>query len=199
MHPTTLSMGSNNLALGKNQDLTPSQNTSKTDDTANNSHQQPVSKAEKSQELDLQEQQQLTKLQQRDREVKAHEAAHLAAAGTLALGGANFSYQKGPDGQRYAIGGDVSIDISKVPGDPQATLAKSEQIRRAALAPAQPSSTDVSVAARASQMAAEARMEIIQERFNPQNGEEKSDAISQYQETVNAENTDSSSTLNLYA
>ena len=55
---------------------------------------------------------QLRKLQQRDREVRAHESAHLSAAGQHAVGGAQYQYQKGPDGRMYAIGGHVSIDTS---------------------------------------------------------------------------------------
>lgn len=54
----------------------------------------------------------VSELKQRDAEVKAHEAAHLAAAGGIATGGASFSYQQGPDGIRYAIGGEVNIDTS---------------------------------------------------------------------------------------
>ncbi len=48
----------------------------------------------------------------RDREVRAHEMAHLAAAGGLASSGATFTYQHGPDGVSYAIGGEVKIDTS---------------------------------------------------------------------------------------
>ena len=45
-------------------------------------------------------------------------------------------------------------------GDPKATLEKAEVVRRAALAPADPSSQDQRVAASASQTAAQARVEI---------------------------------------
>jgi len=100
-------------------------------------------------------------LKDRDREVRAHEQAHLSAAGGLALSGAHFQYTTGPDGQRYAVGGDVSIDISEVPEDPQATLRKAETIRRAALAPAEPSTQDYRVAARAAAMANKARVELF--------------------------------------
>jgi len=61
---------------------------------------------------------------------------------------------------QYAVGGEVSIDTSKVSGDPVATLQKAQQIQAAALAPVQPSSQDRNVAARAAQMAVEARAEI---------------------------------------
>ena len=114
------------------------------------------------QELTDGEKQQVSELKQRDAEVKAHEAAHLAAAGGLAQGGASYEYQKGPDGQNYAVGGEVSIDSSPVHGDPEATITKAQQIRSAALAPASPSSQDYKVAASASQMEAEARQELAQ-------------------------------------
>jgi len=114
------------------------------------------------------EKQILNELKARDREVRAHEQAHAAAAGSLAKGGPSYEYQKGPDGQLYAIGGHISIDVSIVPGDPKATLEKAEKIQRAALAPAQPSAQDRAVAANASSMAAEARVEIRQEAIEQQ-------------------------------
>jgi len=104
------------------------------------------------------------KLQARDREVRAHEAAHKAAGGGLIRGGASYSHQRGPDGKLYAIGGEVSIDTGAVSGDPQATLQKANQISSAALAPAQPSSADQAVAAAAAMMAAEARQAMAAER-----------------------------------
>jgi hypothetical protein len=41
----------------------------------------------------------------RDREVRAHEAAHAAAGGALA-GVPHYDYVTGPDGRRYAAGGE---------------------------------------------------------------------------------------------
>lgn len=105
----------------------------------------------------------IQKLASRDREVRAHEAAHLAAAGRFARGGANFSYQRGPNGVNYAIGGEVSLDTS-APSDPQAALTKAEIIRRAALAPAKPSAQDRAVAGQAAQMAVQARAAIASDR-----------------------------------
>lgn len=104
------------------------------------------------------EQQQLSELQQRDREVKAHELAHKSAGGRYVTGG-SFTYQSGPDGHRYAIGGEVTIDSSSG-STPQETLRKAELIRRAALAPADPSPQDYHVASQANMMAAQARSEI---------------------------------------
>jgi hypothetical protein len=105
-------------------------------------------------------QQQLQTLKNRDREVRAHELAHQAVGGRYVTRGARYDLEKGPDGRLYAVGGDVSIDSSPVPGDPQATLAKAQVIQRAALAPANPSATDRQVAARASAMIQQARIEL---------------------------------------
>ncbi len=94
-------------------------------------------------------------LKARDAEVRAHELAHLASAGGLA-GAPVFSYQTGPDGRRYAIGGSVSIDTSSE-GSPEETIAKAQRIRSAALAPGDPSAADRAVAARAARMESQAR------------------------------------------
>lgn len=110
------------------------------------------------------EQRQVSELKARDREVRAHEMAHVAAGAGLVTRGASYTYQTGPDGQRYAIGGEVGIDTS--PGrTPEETLAKAERIRAAALAPAEPSGQDRQVAAQASRMAGDARMEIARREF----------------------------------
>ncbi|MEM9602260.1 MAG: putative metalloprotease CJM1_0395 family protein [Pseudomonadota bacterium] len=111
------------------------------------------------------ESQQVRELSARDREVRAHEQAHLVAAGPYSTYGPNYSYQTGPDGRRYAIGGEVGIDTAVVPDDPQATLAKMQVVQRAALAPAEPSTQDMRVAADAAQKAAQARMAIMKEHF----------------------------------
>lgn len=97
-----------------------------------------------------------------DRQVRAHEQAHLAAAGGLASG-VSFIYTTGPDGKQYAVGGEVSIDTSAVSGDPAATIRKAQQIRAAANAPANPSGQDRAVAAQASQMEAAARQELAEQ------------------------------------
>ncbi len=107
-----------------------------------------------------QELRQLTDLKKRDAEVKAHERAHLAAAHGFARGGAHYEYQAGPDGRRYAVGGEVSIDTS-AERDPEATVRKMEIVRRAALAPKNPSAQDRRVAASASQRETVARREIV--------------------------------------
>lgn len=109
------------------------------------------------------ETQQVRELQSIDAKVRAHEAAHIAASGGYARGGANFSYSTGPDGKRYATGGEVQIDTSPVPDNPEATVRKMQIVRRAALAPAEPSPQDRSVAATAASGESQARQEMVQE------------------------------------
>ncbi|MCB2214660.1 putative metalloprotease CJM1_0395 family protein [Desulfofustis glycolicus] len=98
-------------------------------------------------------------LQSRDREVRTHEQAHLAAAGAYARGGASFVYQKGPDGRMYAVGGEVGIDVGRA-ATPEETIVKMQTVRRAALAPAEPSAADRRIAAQASIRLAEAQREL---------------------------------------
>jgi len=97
----------------------------------------------------------------RDAEVRAHENAHKAAAGQHARGGPTYEFERGPDGRRYAVGGEVQIDTSPAPNDPDATILKMRQVRRAALAPAEPSPQDRRVASEASQQEAAARQEKL--------------------------------------
>ncbi len=115
------------------------------------------------QELDAEQQREVDELRRRDREVRTHENAHKAAAGDLASGGPNYSYETGPDGRRYAVGGEVQIQLREGQ-TPEQTLANMQRAQRAASAPESPSSQDRSVAAKAAQMAQQARQEIQAER-----------------------------------
>lgn len=105
------------------------------------------------------EREQIQILAARDREVRAHEQAHAAAAGQYGSS-PTYSFVRGPDGVSYAVGGSVEVDTSPIPGDPEATLRKAQQLRRAANAPAEPSAQDGRVAAQAAQMELEARAEL---------------------------------------
>lgn len=125
-------------------------------------------------ELTEAEQRQVEDLQARDREVRAHEQAHLVVAGPYARGGPTYTFQAGPDGQRYAVGGEVSIDTAPIPGDPAATIRKAQTVRRAALAPAEPSAQDRRVAAAATQLEIQARQELREQEGNPEGEEENS-------------------------
>ncbi|MEM6300588.1 MAG: putative metalloprotease CJM1_0395 family protein [Pseudomonadota bacterium] len=110
--------------------------------------------------LTEQERQQVRELAARDREVRAHEQAHANVGGRFA-GAPSYTFQRGPDGRQYAVGGEVSIDVSPVPGDPQATIEKARIVRRAALAPAEPSAQDRRVAAEATALEQQARAELL--------------------------------------
>lgn len=102
----------------------------------------------------------ISDLKIRHDEVNTHEQAHAAVGGQYASS-PSYSYQTGPDGVKYAVSGEVSIDTSPIEGDPEATLKKAQQVKAAALAPAQPSSQDIKVAAEADQMATQARSDIL--------------------------------------
>lgn len=105
------------------------------------------------------EKKEVDKLKKRDQEVKAHEQAHIAAGSGVVIGGANYEYQRGPDGKMCAVGGEVKIDTSRE-NSPAQTISKMQQVTRATLAPAQPSAQDRSVAAQAAQVEADARSEL---------------------------------------
>lgn len=136
---------------------------SDTQDKSHDGHKQDELHKQSAHHLTDQERAEAQRLAQRDREVRAHEAAHKGAAGRYARGGAEFEYERGPDGRQYAVGGEVSIDVSR-PSDPREALQKAMLIRRAALAPAQPSAQDRSVAAEATQMEQQAKSELLKQR-----------------------------------
>jgi hypothetical protein len=112
-----------------------------------------------SQEISAQQAQVINELTLRDKEVRAHELAHAAVGGSV-TGAPNYSFEIGPDGQQYAVGGEVSVDLSTVAGNPSATIAKMQKVHAAALAPANPSAQDIKVAANAVQIILQAQSEL---------------------------------------
>lgn len=117
--------------------------------------------------LTPQEAQEVAALKASDSKVRAHEQAHMAAAGGLATSGASYAYERGPDGQRYAVSGEVSISMSKG-NTPQETISNASRIQAAALAPADPSAQDRRVAAAAAQMKAQAEAQLRAEKLAEQ-------------------------------
>ena len=111
--------------------------------------------------LEADERREIEQLRRRDREVRAHEQAHKTTAGPHG-GAVSLTYTTGPDGARYAVSGEVPVDLSPVSGDPAATVRKMTQIRQAALAPADPSSADRAAASRASTLQRKARAELAE-------------------------------------
>jgi hypothetical protein len=130
--------------------------------TRESTTQRPVRENAESGQLTQQEQAEVRELQKRDQEVRAHEAAHRSAAGGLVSGG-SYSYKQGPDGRSYAVSGEVSIRMPSS-NSPEERVRQAETVRRAALAPADPSPQDRQVAAQASAMAAQARSEVQAEQ-----------------------------------
>lgn len=133
-------------------------------------------------------------LKQADSAVRAHEQAHLAAAGSLSMGGASFQYQVGPDGKRYAIAGEVSISTSKG-ATPEETLARMSQVRTAALAPADPSPQDRKVAAQASVAMTVARAELRMEKIIEQKEGRQEESMKADEASVEASSAEKESSI----
>lgn len=143
--------GSDNLARSGVQ-RAKREDESRTKKAGDSSSGQPV----QTRELTQEEQRLVQALKQIDRQVRTHEQAHVSAGGDLVRGGASFTYQTGPDNKRYAVAGEVSIDISPAQ-TPEDTIPKARHIRETALAPADPSPQDRNVAGQATRMENEAR------------------------------------------
>lgn len=143
-----------------------------------------VQTAEESSALTPEEQEQVEKLKARDAEVRIHEQTHLAMAGPYATGGPTYTYQTGPDGKRYAIGGEVGIDTSEVSGAPEATIQKMQRIAAAALAPVEPSTQDQKVAAAARLKEAQARAELAKQNTDSLNSSTETEETGNVSSTV---------------
>lgn len=120
-------------------------------------------KALNGENLSTSEMQLVRELESVDAQVRAHEAAHIAAGSGVVTGGASFSYTRGPDGKMYVTAGEVPISL-KEGKTPDETIQNARQVQAAALAPADPSPQDYKVAASAAQMEAQARIEQTQEQ-----------------------------------
>ena len=127
---------------------------------ANSQHDNPIG----TQALTEAEEKTLQALKLRDVEVKAHERAHASAGGTT-TGAPSYTFELGPDGKKYAVEGEVSVDLSIIEGDPRATIAKLQKVHEAALAPVEPSSQDIKVANSAAQLIAQAQSELLAEQL----------------------------------
>jgi len=143
----------------------------KTTKEKENSNPKDSTKQQNPNELSNDAKQAVTELQARDTEVRAHEAAHQAAGGGM-TGGASYTYQKGPDGRMYAIGGEVSISI-KGGSTPQEAIANARQVQAAAMAPANPSGQDYAVATSAKVMEMKAQQELTKEQQAKMRGEKE--------------------------
>ncbi len=126
--------------------------------TANQSTREESTTEESNQESAA-EQKIIEQLKARDAEVRIHEQAHATVGGTY-TGSPSYSYETGPDGKRYIVDGEVSVDLSRVPNDPRATIVKMRKVHDAALAPAEPSAQDRKVAQKASSIILQSQAEL---------------------------------------
>lgn len=115
------------------------------------------------------QQREIEKLQERDQEVRDHEQAHQRVGGQYA-GAPSYEYTTGPDAQRYAKAGEVSIDTAEIPRDPAATIRKMQTVQSAALAPEEPSAQDFSVARAASRKEMKASQQLYQRTISGRGG-----------------------------
>jgi len=122
---------------------------------------------QKDQIQEIKKQQILQQLRMTEQKVKAHEMAHKIAGGEL-TGPVQYKYQKGPDGKLYTVGGEVPIKI-KQGKTPEETVEIAQKIKRAALAPVDPSPQDRAVAARATIMEMQAKMEMMKKNLEEKN------------------------------
>lgn len=130
---------------------------------------------------DAVEQAKLVQLSKRDAEVRAHEQAHANVGGNFARA-PSLTYEQGSDGKRYAVDGEVSIDIAAVPNDPLATLNKMKQVYAAAMAPVNPSMADIRVASEALRKMNEAKGQLAAERV------QQAPSVQEIKPLIDAEN-----------
>ncbi|CAM5197882.1 putative metalloprotease CJM1_0395 family protein [Alishewanella longhuensis] len=161
-NPTVTLYDSNGKETETQQAIAGREEESSSSDQQASSEQQSAEQEQTEQQANA-EQQELRELQARDQEVRAHEQAHATVGGRYA-GTPSYDYQQGPDGRRYAVGGEVQIDLAPVANDPQATIQKMQQVKAAALAPAEPSAADRSIASEATNRLLQAQADLIAER-----------------------------------
>lgn len=141
------------------------------------------------QELTEEEQQKVKEMKERHEEVRVHENAHKSAGGQYAAA-PTYTYETGPDGKRYITDGEVSIDIGEEK-DPQATIEKMQIVKRAAMAPAEPSGQDRKVYQEANQKEAAARQELAEDKK-----EEAKEKQEKAKESLNGQSDKSADTNN---
>ncbi len=185
-----------NTRWSEQNSLEKTNNTKNNDVEINKSSKDKKDKESSQEKLTPQEEAKVAELKAIDLAVRAHEAAHISVGGGAVRGGASFTYVKGPDGQNYAVAGEVAIDTS-AEDSPEKTIRKMQQVRAAALAPADPSGQDYKVASTATMLEMRARIELMQEKTEEMSKEQD---INSYKEQVNnTKNSQIENTLSLSA
>lgn len=147
--------GNNSQQQGEQQQDGSRQEASSQESQSPEQREESAEREQEAQQL-IEDQTIIRELKSRDQEVRAHEQAHASVGGQYA-GAPQYDYDTGPDHRKYAVSGEVRIDVTPIPGDPKATILKMRQVRAAALAPADPSPQDLKVAAEANRMIVEAQ------------------------------------------
>ena len=114
------------------------------------------------------EQRVVDKLQIRDREVRAHEMSHGIDPNLIKIGSAQFDYTIGPDGKAYATGGKVTLATGN-PTSPEDAVDKAQALKKASMAPGNPSPQDFQALNAAISMEAEAQSNIYSDDKNKMN------------------------------
>lgn len=142
---------------------TSSQTSSQTAEDAQRAAEEKAAARQASKELTPEQLREVERLKQIDREVRAHEQAHLSAGFGVVTSGPSYTYTYGPDKKQYATAGEVGIDTS-AEKKPQANVDKGQRIQAAALAPAEPSPQDHRVAAIGRQLEIQGRADLAREQ-----------------------------------
>ena len=103
------------------------------------------------------------------------------------VGAANFTYQQGPDGKMYAIGGEVPISIP-AGSSAEENIANARQAQIAAMAVSDPSPQDFSVASSARVMEMKAQQQLAQEQKEESLGKETYASINDEEKSSNSKN-----------
>ncbi|WP_105166902.1 putative metalloprotease CJM1_0395 family protein [Pseudoalteromonas sp. T1lg23B] len=178
--PDESSLYTNNGQLAKNKTIEEKEQQGQQQGQQQGSDQEEK-KESRSESEEKAQQQEIQELKARDQEVRLHEQAHARVGGQYA-GSPSYEYQRGPDGNNYAVGGEVMIDVAEVPGDPKQTIDKMQTVRAAALAPAEPSGADRAIAADATQKISAAQAELAKQQISGDDGEQDSaSSIGTYQ------------------
>jgi len=96
--------------------------------------------------------------QARDRDLRPHEQARTATAGSSAASAPRYSYITGSDGRRYAIGG--TVENNEPRSEPDADADEGQFAEAAALGSTQPWSADLAMAKLGARIEQRARAEI---------------------------------------
>ncbi len=137
---------------------------------------EPKAKTLKNVSAEMKVQSDVRKLINWENNVKQHEQAHMAVGGGL-VSTARFSYTLGPDGKRYVSGGEVSISIPSSENE-EDNLNTLERVKRAALAPADPSPQDIKTAAMASALLSSTYLKLLKQKAKEESSGKKSNIAS---------------------